>query len=317
MMAQWIWFVVEGYMISATLVKQLRDKTGAGMMDCKRALAENGGDIQAAEDYLRKKGLMDAAKKSSRPTANGLVAVVTSSDEKSAAVVEVNSETDFVARNDKFQRLVCEIANIALVTDDVMGACITAGSSLKNEIDTLISLVGENIVFRRAQTIRVENGVISTYVHGAICPGMGKIGVLVALEAQREFDRNRLDGFGRKIAMHITAANPSYLCQCCVPCDVVTKEREIAIAQAVELGKPRDIAEKIADGRIKKFYEECVLLDQLFALDGKTKVSDAIEIFNKESGYEVKVAGFTKLVLGEGIEKVESNFAEEVASFIK
>jgi elongation factor Ts len=307
----------EEYMVSAALVKQLRDKTGAGMMDCKRALVENNGDMQAAEDHLRKKGLMDAAKKSSRPTADGLVAITTSADEKSAAIVEVNSETDFVARNDKFQELVREIANIALVTDDIMDAKTTTGAPLRGEMDTLISLVGENISFRRSQAVRVESGVVSTYVHGAICPEMGKIGVLVALETQREFDSSKLNEFGRKIAMHITAANPTYLCQCCVPSEVIAKEKEIAIAQAVELGKPRDIAEKIADGRIRKFYEECVLLDQLFAIDGKTKVSDAIAAFNKDSGYDVKITGFTKFVLGEGIEKAETNFAEEVASFIK
>ncbi|MDR1365055.1 MAG: translation elongation factor Ts [Holosporales bacterium] len=291
--------------ISATLVKQLRDKTGAGMMDCKRALIESNGNMQAAEELLRKKGLMAAAKKSSHVAAEGLVAVAVANDKMSTAIVEINSETDFVARNDKFQALVGKVANIALETDDVMAAVID-GKPLKDEIDMLNSIVGENISIRRHKIIKVENGVIGTYVHGAVCPGMGKIGVAVAMESSHEFDKPILIEFGRKIAMHIAAANPAYLCQCSVPSDVISKEKEIAINQAVELGKPRNIAEKIAEGRIKKFYEERALMDQIFVIDGKLKVSAVIDEFNKETQYGVQITGFEKFVLGEGLKKSET-----------
>ncbi|MDR1333230.1 MAG: translation elongation factor Ts [Holosporales bacterium] len=302
--------------IGAALVKQLRDKTGAGMMDCKRALLENNGDITIAEEYLRKKGLMDAAKKSSRAAAEGLVAVTVSGDRKTASIVEVNSETDFVARNEKFQELVREIVSIATTTDDIVNARTSNGKAVKEEIDSLISLVGENLTFRRSKKINVDRGIISTYVHSSICPGMGKIGVLVAMEAPQELDVNTIDEFGRKVAMHIAAANPSYLCQGSVPSEVVAKEKEIAIAQAIETGKPQAIAEKIAEGRVKKFYEESVLLDQVFVIDGKAKVSDAVGAFGKDHGCDVKIVDFVKFVLGEGIEKAETNFADEVAAFM-
>ncbi|MBQ8651020.1 MAG: elongation factor Ts [Alphaproteobacteria bacterium] len=303
--------------ITAQLVKQLREKTGAGMMDCKRALVEHNGDLQAAEEHLRKKGLMDAAKKSSRTAADGLVAFAISSDKKTASLVEVNSETDFVARNEKFQDLVEGIAKVALETENVLEATFADGKNVKDSIDQLISLVGENMTFRRAKKINVSNGVISAYIHSSVKPGMGKIGVLVSLEAEGDFCPNKLDEFGKKIAMHIAAANPSYLCSKCVPADVAQKEKEIAIAQAKELGKPDNIAEKMAEGRLKKFFEECTLIEQVFVMDGKAKVSEVLEQFNKDNGFNVKISGFTKFVLGEGIEKVESNFAEEVASFMK
>lgn len=304
--------------ISAKLVKELRDKTGAGMMDCKRALVENEGNIEAAEEHLRKKGLMDAAKKSSRTAADGLVAFALSSDKKSAAIVEVNSETDFVARNEKFQNIVDGIANVALSNENVLEAKFPGSEkTVKEEIDTLISLVGENMTFRRAQKASVQNGVISAYIHNAIKPGMGKIGVLVSLEATGDFDSNKVEDFGKKIAMHIAAANPTYLCSKCVPADVVEKEKEIVLAQAKEIGKPENIAEKMAEGRVKKFYEECALVEQIFVMDGKAKVSEVVDSFNKENGCNISISGFTKFVLGEGIEKVETNFAEEVASFMK
>lgn len=303
--------------ITAQLVKQLREKTGAGMMDCKRALIETEGNIEAAEEHLRKKGLMDAAKKSSRTAADGLIAIAVADDKKTASVVELNSETDFVARNEKFQDLASGIATIALKTEDVLSAKFPDGKTVKDEIDHLISLVGENMTFRRAKKVTVENGVIAAYIHNAVKPNMGKIGVLVALEANGEFSQSKAEEFGKKIAMHVAAANPSYLCSKCVPADVVAKEKEIAIAQAKELGKPDNIAEKMAEGRVKKFFEESTLIEQVFVMDGKAKVQEVVDKFNKGNGSDIKIAGFTKFVLGEGIEKVETNFAEEVASFMK
>ena len=303
--------------ITAQLVKQLRDKTGAGMMDCKRALIETEGNIEAAGEHLRKKGLMDAAKKSSRTAADGLIAVAVSDDRKTAAIVELNSETDFVARNEKFQDLAAGIADIALKTEDILSEKFPSGKTVKEEIDHLISLVGENMTFRRAKNVKVSNGVIAAYMHNAVKPNMGKIGVLVSLEAEGAFDQAKAEEFGKKIAMHVAAANPSYLCSKCVPADVVAKEKEIAIAQAKELGKPDNIAEKMAEGRIKKFFEENTLIEQVFVMDGKAKVQEIVEKFNKENGCKITISGFTKFVLGEGIEKVETNFAEEVASFMK
>ncbi len=303
--------------ITAQLVKQLRDKTGAGMMDCKRALVENDGNLEVAEEHLRKKGLMDAAKKSTRTAADGLIAVAVSEDKKTASIVELNSETDFVARNEKFQDIASGIATVALKTEDVLNEKFPSGKTVKEEIDYLISLVGENMTFRRATKIEVSNGVISAYVHNAVKPGMGKIGVLVAFESDGEFCPVKLEELGKKIAMHIAAVNPTYLCSKCVPQDVIDKEKEIVIAQAKELGKPENIAEKMAEGRVKKFFEECALVEQVFVMDGKAKVQEVIDLFNKENGFNVKISKFVKFILGEGIEKVETNFAEEVASFIK
>lgn len=303
--------------INAQLVKKLRDKTGAGMMDCKKALIENEGNLEAAEEYLRKKGLMDAAKKSSRTAADGLVGVAIAADKKHASIVEVNAETDFVARNDKFQNLVKEIANVALTNDDIINAKFDAEHTVKEAIDSLISLVGENMNLRRNKRLEVKNGVVSSYIHNATAQGMGKIGVLVALEAEGDFAADKLEEFGKRIAMHIAAANPSYLCSKCVPQDIVDKEKEIAIAKAKELGKPENIAAKMAEGQIKKFFEENTLLDQVFVMDGKSKVREVIDAFNKENGTNIKILEFVKFILGEGIEKAETNFAEEVASFIK
>ncbi|MDR2598180.1 MAG: translation elongation factor Ts [Holosporales bacterium] len=306
--------------ISAKLVKELRDKTGAGMMDCKRALIETAGNVEAATEYLRKKGLMDAAKKSSRIAADGLVAVSVSDDQKSASIVEVNSETDFVARNEKFQDIVSGIASIARqydFIDQVLGAKFPkSDKTVREEVDLLISIVGENMNLRRCKRIVTRNGIVSAYIHGAIKPGMGRIGVLVNIESDGESRSNQIEEIGKKIAMHIAAANPSYLCSKCVPQEIIDKERDIVMAQAKDSGKPDNIAEKMAEGRVKKFFEENVLLDQIFVIDGKTKVSDFVENFNKEHGVKLSISSFVKFVLGEGIEKRESSFAEEVRSFI-
>jgi elongation factor Ts len=298
--------------INAKLVKGLRDRTGAGMMDCKRALAENEGDLEKSAEYLRKKGLMDAAKKSARTAADGLIALALSSDQKTGSIIELNSETDFVAKNEKFQALASKIADAALKIDDTD----KIAKSMKEEIDSLISLVGENMTLRRSKRVSIEKGVIATYVHNAVSTSMGKIGVLVALESDLK-DIERLKDFGKKIAMHIVAANPSYFCPKCVPQIVIDKERSIILDQAKEIGKSANIAEKMVDGRIKKFYEEVVLLEQPFIMDNKTKVKDVVENFGKEIGANIRLVSFVKYILGEGIEKTISNFAEEVMLFMK
>ena len=303
--------------ITAQLVKQLREKTGAGMMDCKKALIETHGDIASAEEYLRKKGLMDAAKKSTRTAADGLVAIAISDDKKTAAIVELNSETDFVARNEKFQELASSIAKVALRTEDVLHEKLPSGKTVKEEIDQLISLVGENITFRRAKKVMVNHGIISSYIHNAVTTDMGKIGVLVALEAEGTICTEKTGELGKKIAMHIAASNPLYLCSKCVPQDVIAKEKEIALAKAKEIGRPDDIAAKIAEGCVKKYLEENALIEQIYVMDGKSKIKDVIDKFNKDNGFDIKISEFTKFVLGEGIEKKETNFAEEVASFMK
>ncbi len=307
--------------ISAKLVKQLRDQTGAGMMDCKRALVENNGDIEASAEYLRKKGLMDAAKKSSRTAADGLIAFELCDLKKCASIVELNSETDFVAKNEKFQSLANNIAKVVLngsddVNEIMSSKYIDSSNTVKEEIDSLISLIGENMTLRRAKKISVENGVIAAYMHNAVTSNLGKIGVLVALESETD-QKDKLMEFGKKIAMHIAAANPSYLCEKCVPNDVIEKEKSIIIAQAQEMGKPQEIANKMAESKVKKFFEDVVLLDQFFVMDNKLRISEVVEQFSKEIGSPVKISTFVKFVLGEGIEKTESNFAEEVMSFVK
>ncbi|MDR1475856.1 MAG: translation elongation factor Ts [Holosporales bacterium] len=306
--------------ISAKLVKELRDKTGAGMMDCKRALIEMDGDLTTAAEYLRKKGLMDAAKKSSRTASDGLIACYVQDDRKTATIIEMNAETDFVARNEKFQDVVARITRVAVEcdsVDEILEAKFPGTSkTVREEIDSLIAVIGENMNLRRGKRISVKNGVISSYIHGAIISGMGKIGVLVALEWEGEFDHTAADELGKKLAMHIAAASPAYLCSKCVPQDVIDKEKEIVLAQAKDTGKPDNIAVKMAEGRIKKFFEENVLLEQVFVIDGKTKVADFVDNFNKQYGAKLSISSFTKFVLGEGIEKRESNFAEEVRSFV-
>ncbi|MDR1034488.1 MAG: translation elongation factor Ts [Holosporales bacterium] len=306
--------------IPAGLVKELRDKTGAGMMNCKRALIEANGDVVAAFEYLRKKGLMDTVRKSFRIAADGLIACSTSANRKTASIVEINSETDFVARNEKFQEVASEVAKTALEYDfiDQILKSKFQGSdrTIYEEINLLASVIDENISLRRCKRISAKNGIISTYIHGAIKPGMGKIGVLIGIESNGEFCSNTADELGKKIAMHVAAASPTYLSSEYIPQSVIAKEKEIVIAQAKDNGKPDDIAEKMAEGRVKKFLEENVLLNQIFVIDGKTKIGDFVANFNKERGTKFSISTFEKLVLGESIEKLESNFAEEVKSFI-
>lgn len=300
--------------INAALIKELREKTGAGMMDCKKALLETAGDMEAAVDWLRKKGLAAAAKKSSRVAAEGLVALA--SEGKKAAVVELNAETDFVARNDKFQALAASVAKVALQanTGDVeaLKAAPLNGGTVQDAITNAIAVIGENMNLRRVSTLSVNEGVVATYLHNAIADGLGKIGVLVALESSAP--AAKLAELGKQIAMHIAAAKPEALTVDEVDQDKLVRERAVYKEQAMASGKPADIAEKMVEGRVRKYYEEVVLLEQLYIMDGKTKVREVIEQAAKELGAPIKLTAYTRFLLGEGIEKEESDFAAEVAA---
>jgi elongation factor Ts len=290
--------------ITAALVKELREKTGAGMMDCKKALQENNGDMEAAVDWLRTKGLAAAAKKAGRVAAEGLVAVACEGNV--GAVVEVNAETDFVARNDQFQGFVGNIATIALSAGEDMDAIKAAaypgtGRNVADELTQLIATIGENMSLRRAQVLKVGQGVIAPYVHSATVPGMGRIGVLVALESAGDADK--LNELGRQIAMHVAAANPQALDRGSLDADAIERERAVLIEQARESGKPEDIIEKMVEGRLRKFYEEVVLNEQIYVIDGETKVGKVVEKAAGDIGAPVKLAGFARFALGEGIEK--------------
>jgi elongation factor Ts len=302
-------------MITAQLVKELREKTGAGMMDCKMALTETKGDFEAAIDWLRTKGLAKAAKKSDRVAAEGLIGVIT--DGKAGALVEVNSETDFVARNAEFQKLVTEIVGLALKAGgdkdkllDMMHPKKKA--KVADVIKELVGTIGENMTLRRTAHLKVKDGVVASYVHNQIEPGLGKIGVLVALESTG--DPAKLADMGRKIAMHIAANNPLALTAEDVSKDVVERERAIFAEQARESGKPANVVEKMVEGRLRKFFEEVVLLKQSFVMDPDKTVEDAVKAFEKEAGAPVKLAGYVRFGLGEGIEKKEDDFAAEVAA---
>jgi elongation factor Ts len=299
------------------MVKELREKTGAGMMDCKAALTENNGDMEAAIDWLRTKGLAKAAKKAGRVAAEGLVGVAAEGGK--AAVVELNSETDFVARNDAFQALVSGTAKAALeVGGDVEAignaAFPGSGKSVSDSIKDAIATIGENMSLRRAAVLSVSSGVVATYVHSAIADNLGKIGVLVALES--EGDAGELAAFGRKIAMHVAATSPLSLGVEDLDPAVVDRERQIFSEQARESGKPDNIIEKMVEGRIRKFYEEVTLTKQAFVIDPDKTVEQAVEAFGKEIGKPVKLTGFVRYALGEGIEKEETDFAAEVAAAV-
>ena len=310
--------------ISAALVKQLREMTGAGLMDCKRALAETAGEhaneaawIEAAADYLRAKGITKAAKKAGRVAAEGLVGVA--ADGKSAALVEVNSETDFVARNEEFQAAVRTIADIALKNDgDVtktQHAATPGGGTVGEMLVNLVAKIGENMGLRRTAALSVSDGVVASYVHNSVATGLGKIGVLVALESTA--DKPRLNDLGRKIAMHVAAAKPLAATVADLDPAVVEKERVILSEQAKESGKPANVVEKMVEGRLRKFYQESVLVEQAFVMDPDTTVGKFIEKHAKELGTPINLKGFTKFEVGEGIEKEASDFAAEVAAFSK
>ncbi len=298
--------------ITAQMVKELREMTGAGMMDCKSALNETNGDIEAAVDLLRKKGLSKAAKKAGRVAAEGLVGIFTEGTK--AAVVEVNSETDFVARNDHFQGLVKLIAHVALKTGDnvdaILAAPATSGGTVADAIASSIATIGENQSLRRASVLSVTDGVVGSYVHNAIDPGLGKIGVLVALESTG--DKAELAALGRMIAMHVAAASPLALDAAGLDPAVVAREK--AILAEKNAGKPENVIAKIVESGIKTYAKEVCLLDQLYIHDGGKTVAQALKEAEGKVGAPIKLTAFTRFALGEGIEKAENDFAAEVAA---
>jgi elongation factor Ts len=301
--------------ITAAKIKELRESSGAGMMDCKKALTEANGDMEGAVDWLRKKGLAAAAKKSGRVAAEGLVALA--QDGSKAALIELNSETDFVARNEQFQKLASQIASYALTTGEDLDAllaheCSIANKPVKDAVTDAIATIGENLNLRRVAALDEKDGVVATYLHNAVAEGLGKIGVLVSLKSDGG-DQEKLREFGKKIAMHVAAAQPEALTRDEVPSDRLDRERQVLIDQAVASGKPQEIAEKMVEGRIRKFYEEIVLPEQVFVMDGKAKVSEAMDEASKEIGGKITLTGFRRLTLGEGVEKEEDDFAAEVA----
>jgi elongation factor Ts len=301
--------------ITAALVKELRDKTGAGMMDCKRALGDTGGDVEAAVDWLRKKGLAAAAKKAGRVAAEGLIGVATAS--KSGAVVEVNSETDFVARNELFQVFVRSVAALAVSADRDVEALKAAsfagnGKTVEGELTDLIARVGENMVLRRVARLTVGRGHVASYVHNQVSPGLGKIGVLVALESAASDEV--LAPLGRQLAMHVAAANPQYLDVAAVPAAALDRERDVLREQALQSGKAAGIVDRMVEGRLRKFYEEAVLLDQVYVIDGESRVGKVVEDAAKEAGTPIKIAAFVRFALGEGIDRPTTDFAAEVGA---
>ncbi|MBM3511228.1 MAG: elongation factor Ts [Alphaproteobacteria bacterium] len=299
--------------ISAVAVKELREQTGAGMMDCKKALAEAGGDMAKAVDWLRAKGLAAAAKKAGRVAAEGLVAV--SAQGTSGVVVEVNSETDFVSRNDKFQAFVRAIADLARAK----GAGLEAlkklpypgtGRSVEEEAVNLVATIGENIQIRRVEGLSVARGIVASYLHNSLAPGLGKIGVLVGIESPA--DPAKLAELGKQIAMHVAAAKPLAATVEGLDPAAVERERKVLSEQAAQSGKPADIVAKMVEGRLRKYYEEVVLDRQIFVIDSESKVGDVVAKAAKELGHPVKIAGFVRFTLGEGIEKQATDFAAEV-----
>ena len=295
--------------ITAAMVRDLREKTGAGMMDCKRALSESGGAAEAAFDWLRKKGLSAAAKKSGRVAAEGLIGVATGPQK--AAMVEVNAETDFVARNETFQAAVEAIAKIALEVGEDVETIRAApfpgtGRTVGEELTHLVATIGENMTIRRAKVLSVKQGAVATYVHNVLRPGLGKIGVLIAIEGASEIDV--LETLGRQVGMHIAATRPDALDVDAVDPAALERERAVLFEQARASGKPDAIIEKMVDGRIRKYYEEVVLLEQVWVHDGESRVRAVV----KKAG--ATLSGFARLTLGEGIEKQSGDFAAEVAA---
>jgi len=303
--------------ITAALVKELREASGAGMMDCKKALAENNGDVEASIDWLRKKGLAAAAKKAGRVAAEGLVGAI--AEGKVGALVEVNSETDFVARNDQFQGFVSAVTRLALSGSDIKALKAAkypeGGVTVAEKLTNLVATIGENMNLRRAAQLSVKDGVVASYVHNAVAPGLGKIGVLVALESTG--DAAKLQALGKQIAMHVAAANPQSLSIDAVDPASLERERSVLAEQARASGKPEEIIGKMVEGRLRKFYEEVVLLEQVYVIDGESRVKQVVEKAAKEIGAPVKLVGFARMALGEGIEKEEKDFASEVAAQLR
>lgn len=295
--------------ITASLVKDLREKSGAGMMDCKKALTETNGDFEAAIDWLRTKGLAAAAKKAGRVASEGLVAAVI--EGKVGAVIELNSETDFVARNDIFQNLVSSIAKAAINAqniDELRLQKMASGKTIEEEVTSNIATIGENLSLRRMANLSVEKGQVISYIHNAVMPGMGKIAVLVSIESDE--NEGKLAEVGKQIAMHIAAARPISLNIDGVDPEILEREKTIFIEQAKASGKPDNIIEKMVEGRVRKFYEESVLLEQIFVMDNKTKIKDIVKTISPNA----ELKAFARLELGEGIEQEEKDFAAEVAA---
>ncbi|MGE3527943.1 MAG: translation elongation factor Ts [Methyloceanibacter sp.] len=296
--------------ITAATVKDLRDKTGAGMMDCKAALTETGGDMEAAVDWLRAKGLAKAAKKAGRVAAEGLIGLA--ADPRQAALVEVNSETDFVARNATFQDMASAIAKTAIGAkgdlDKLMNAKFPGGeASVADTIKEMVGTIGENMTLRRTAFLSVKDGAVASYMHNTMAPGLGKIGVIVALESKG--DAAKLAAFGKQLAMHIAAANPQAVDVESLDKDVIARERAVLTEQAKESGKPAPVIEKMVDGRLRKFYEDVVLLAQAFVHDPETKVANAVTDAEKAAGAPIKITGFYRFALGEGIERGDDEAA--------
>jgi elongation factor Ts len=298
--------------ITAAMVKDLREKTGAGMMDCKAALTESKGDFEAAVDWLRKKGLAKAAKKAGRTAAEGLVGIAVAPGR--AAIIEVNSETDFVARNESFQQFVQQAAISALEAEGnverLLARPFAGAASTSDALNALIAKIGENMRVRRAAALSVSPGIVATYVHNAATPHLGKIGVLVALQSSA--DENALATLGKQLAMHIAAAAPLAITPEGLSPELVARERAIFADQARQSGKPDGVVEKMIEGRLRKFYEEAVLMSQIFVIDGETPVSKVLEKASKDLGTPVAIADFVRFAVGEGIEKQDSDFAAEI-----
>jgi elongation factor Ts len=303
--------------ISAAQVKELRDLTGAGMMDCKAALTETNGNIEEAVDWLRKKGISKADKKAGRTAAEGLIGV--DSGVREAAVVEVNSETDFVARNEQFQEIVRNVAKVALAygTTEAVAAAKYPGSdkSVADTIKDAVGTIGENMSFRRSAKLTVPHGAVATYVHNAVADGLGKLGVLVAIETTG--NEHAANAFGRQVAMHVAATNPLALTAEQIDPAAVEREKAIFADQARQSGKPEAIIEKMVEGRLRKFYEEVVLLKQAFVLNPDITVEKALKDAEKDIGAPAKISAYLRFALGEGIEKEETDFAAEVAAAVK
>ena len=304
--------------ITASLVKELREKTGAGMMDCKKALSEVQGDLEKAVDWLRTKGLSAAAKKAGRIAAEGLVGVIANGNR--GAVIEVNAETDFVGRNETFQKFVSTAARAALDTGGDMTKIAAApfpgtGRDIQGELTHLIATIGENMSLRRTASISVSDGVVAAYVHNAVAPELGKIGVLVALESSG--DKAKLTPLAKQLAMHVAAANPQSLTVADLDQVAIERERAVLTEKAGQSGKAADIIAKMVEGGLRKFHQEVVLLEQLFVIDGKNRVSKVVDEAAKHVGAPVRLAGFLRFALGEGIEKKSEDFAAEVAAQLK
>jgi elongation factor Ts len=304
--------------ITASLVKELREKTGAGMMDCKKALGETAGDVEKAVDWLRTKGLSAASKKAGRVAAEGLVGVA--ADGTRGAVVEVNAETDFVGRNDQFQKFVAAATKLALENGGDLAKVAAApfpgtGRDVQGELTNLIATIGENMSLRRAASLSVSDGVVVAYTHNAVAPDLGKIGVLVALESTG--DKAKLGTLAKQLAMHVAATNPQSLTVADLDQAAIERERAVLAEKAGQQGKTAEIVAKMVEGGLRKFHQEVVLLEQAFVMDGKTKVSKVVEDAAKLVGGPVRLVGFLRFALGEGIEKKSEDYAAEVAAQLK